>query len=154
MLTATETGLIELLLRRSPAVVARRTIAVQVWEDEAEAVGSNTIDVHVARLRAKLTGSDGAHQDGAWHRVPASSRSEAGAMTRRSARWVHAAKVASVATAVVAAVALVAALVLNAVFVDHLSHDIDAQLAARLSNASEQAHTAVEEPEPASRRPR
>ncbi len=54
VLTAIETGLVELLLRRSPAVVNRRTIAVQVWEDEADAVGSNTIDVHVGRLRAKL----------------------------------------------------------------------------------------------------
>jgi two-component system alkaline phosphatase synthesis response regulator PhoP len=53
-LTAIETGLIELLLRRSPAVVTRRTIAVQVWDDEADAVGSNTIDVHLGRLRAKL----------------------------------------------------------------------------------------------------
>jgi DNA-binding response OmpR family regulator len=53
-LTAIETGLIELLLRRSPAVVTRRTIAIQVWDDEADAVGSNTIDVHVGRLRAKL----------------------------------------------------------------------------------------------------
>jgi len=53
-LTAIETGLIELLLRRSPAVVTRRTIAVQVWDDEADAVGSNTIDVHVGRLRAKV----------------------------------------------------------------------------------------------------
>ncbi len=59
-LTAIETGLIELLLRRSPAVVTRRTIAVQVWDDEAEAVGSNTIDVHVGRLRAKL-GEAAAH---------------------------------------------------------------------------------------------
>ena len=41
-------------MRRSPAVVSRRTIAVQVWDDEADAVGSNTIDVHVGRLRAKL----------------------------------------------------------------------------------------------------
>ena len=70
VLTATETGLVELLLRRSPAVVARRTIVVQVWEDEAEAVGSNTIDVHVARLRAKLAGATAWHQDGARHRVP------------------------------------------------------------------------------------
>ncbi len=53
-LTAIETGLIELLLRRSPAVVSRRTIAVQVWDDEANAVGSNTIDVHMGRLRSKL----------------------------------------------------------------------------------------------------
>jgi DNA-binding response OmpR family regulator len=44
-------------MRRSPAVVARRSIAVNVWEDEADAMGSNTIDVHLARLRAKLAGS-------------------------------------------------------------------------------------------------
>ena len=57
LLTATELGVLEVLLRRSPAVVTRSTIAVQVWEDEADAVGSNTIDVHVGRLRAKLSGS-------------------------------------------------------------------------------------------------
>jgi DNA-binding response OmpR family regulator len=57
-LTATESALIELLLRRSPMVVTRRAIAIQVWDQEADAVGSNTIDVHVARLRAKLEGSD------------------------------------------------------------------------------------------------
>jgi len=56
-LTATETALVELLLRRSPAVLTRRVIAEQVWADEAEAVGSNTIDVHVGRLRAKLASS-------------------------------------------------------------------------------------------------
>jgi DNA-binding response OmpR family regulator len=53
-LTTIETGLIELLMRRAPAVVNRRTIALQVWDDEADAVGSNTIDVHVGRLRSKL----------------------------------------------------------------------------------------------------
>lgn len=56
-LTATELSILELLLRRSPAVVDRRTIAVQVWDFEADAVGSNTIDVHIARLRSKLAGS-------------------------------------------------------------------------------------------------
>jgi DNA-binding response OmpR family regulator len=56
-LTMTELALLELLLRRSPSVVTRRTIASQVWDDEAEAVGSNTIDVHVGRLRAKLARS-------------------------------------------------------------------------------------------------
>jgi DNA-binding response OmpR family regulator len=55
--TATETSLIELLLRRSPTVVTRRMIALQVWNDEADAVGSNTIDVHVGRVRNKLSGS-------------------------------------------------------------------------------------------------
>ncbi len=56
-LTAIETSLVELLLRRSPSVLTRRIIATQVWEDEADAVGSNTIDVHVGRVRAKLAHS-------------------------------------------------------------------------------------------------
>jgi DNA-binding response OmpR family regulator len=56
-LTATEFSLIELLMRRSPSIITRRTIAHQVWTDEADAVGSNTIDVHVARLRSKLQGA-------------------------------------------------------------------------------------------------
>lgn len=56
-LTTTELSMLELLLRRAPGVVARRSIALQVWEEEADAVGSNTIDVHVARLRAKLSGA-------------------------------------------------------------------------------------------------
>jgi DNA-binding response OmpR family regulator len=55
-LTATEYGILELLVRRSPTVVPRRSIAVNVWADEADAMGSNTIDVHLARLRAKLAG--------------------------------------------------------------------------------------------------
>ncbi|MGA3153360.1 MAG: response regulator transcription factor [Streptosporangiaceae bacterium] len=55
-LTATELGILEALMRRSPAVVPRRTIALQVWSDEADAMGSNTMDVHLARLRAKLAG--------------------------------------------------------------------------------------------------
>jgi len=57
-LTTIESGLVELLMRRSPAVVTRSVIAVQVWDDEADAVGSNTIDVHVARLRSKLAAAD------------------------------------------------------------------------------------------------
>ena len=56
-LTAIESSLVELLLRRSPSVLTRRMIATQVWDDEADAVGSNTIDVHVGRVRAKLAGS-------------------------------------------------------------------------------------------------
>ena len=53
-LTMIELAILELLMRRSPAVVARRTIAVHVWDEEADALGSNTIDVHLARLRSKL----------------------------------------------------------------------------------------------------
>jgi DNA-binding response OmpR family regulator len=55
--TAIETSLVELLLRRSPAIVTRRVIALQVWNDEADAVGSNTIDVHIGRVRSKLSES-------------------------------------------------------------------------------------------------
>ena len=57
-LTTREFAILELLMRRSPGVVERGTIAVQAWDDAAAAVGSNTIDVHVARLRAKLAGAD------------------------------------------------------------------------------------------------
>jgi DNA-binding response OmpR family regulator len=56
-LTATELALLEILLQRSPAVVSRRSIALAVWEDEADALGSNTLDVHLARLRAKIAAS-------------------------------------------------------------------------------------------------
>lgn len=56
-LTSTELAILELLLRRAPAVVERRAIAVHVWDEEADAVGSNTIDVHIARLRSKLVGA-------------------------------------------------------------------------------------------------
>ena len=56
-LTGTELGILEMLMRRSPAVVDRRSIAQHVWDNEADAFGSNTIDVHLARLRSKLTGA-------------------------------------------------------------------------------------------------
>ena len=55
-LTGREMAILELLMRRYPAVVDRRSIALQVWDDEADAVGSNTIDVHLGRLRAKIAG--------------------------------------------------------------------------------------------------
>jgi len=55
-LTATELSILEILMRRAPNVVERRSIAVHVWDEEADALGSNTIDVHLARLRAKLVG--------------------------------------------------------------------------------------------------
>jgi DNA-binding response OmpR family regulator len=55
-LTVTERGILEMLMRRSPAVVDRRSIALHVWDNDADALGSNTIDVHLARLRSKLAG--------------------------------------------------------------------------------------------------
>jgi DNA-binding response OmpR family regulator len=57
-LTSIEFGILEILMRRAPNVVDRRSIAQHVWDNEADAFGSNTIDVHLARLRAKLVGGD------------------------------------------------------------------------------------------------
>lgn len=54
-LTAREYQILEVLMRRSPAIVERTGLAVQVWSDETDAMGSNTIDVHIARLRKKLS---------------------------------------------------------------------------------------------------
>ena len=56
-LTATEYRILELLMRRSPAVVDRRAIAEHAWQDDTDPVGSNAIDVQMSRLRAKLSGS-------------------------------------------------------------------------------------------------
>ena len=56
-LTATEYSILELLMRRCPAVVARNAIAEHAWRDETEPLGSNAIDVHLSRLRAKLPNS-------------------------------------------------------------------------------------------------
>jgi DNA-binding response OmpR family regulator len=53
-LTPTEHAIVELLARRSPAVVRRDTIANHAWPDSLDPIASNAIDVHIARLRAKL----------------------------------------------------------------------------------------------------
>jgi two-component system copper resistance phosphate regulon response regulator CusR len=53
-LTPTEYQILELLMRRSPAVVDRKAIAEHAWQDETEPLGSNAIDVQLSRLRAKL----------------------------------------------------------------------------------------------------
>ncbi len=57
-LTPTEYLVLEVLMRRAPAVVDRDTIAVHAWADETDPIGSNAIDVQVSRLRAKITGAD------------------------------------------------------------------------------------------------
>jgi two-component system copper resistance phosphate regulon response regulator CusR len=53
-LTSTEYRILEVLIRRSPAVVDRKAIAEHAWADETEPLGSNAIDVQLSRLRAKL----------------------------------------------------------------------------------------------------
>jgi DNA-binding response OmpR family regulator len=57
VLTATEFSILEVLCRSTPSVVRRQAIATNVWHDESDALGSNTIDVHVGRLRSKLSHS-------------------------------------------------------------------------------------------------
>jgi DNA-binding response OmpR family regulator len=53
-LTSTEYLILEVLMRRSPAVVDRKSIAEHAWADETDPLGSNAIDVQMSRLRAKL----------------------------------------------------------------------------------------------------
>ncbi len=53
-LTPTEYAILELLMRRSPAVVDRKSIAEHAWADETDPLGSNAIDVQLSRLRAKI----------------------------------------------------------------------------------------------------
>jgi two-component system copper resistance phosphate regulon response regulator CusR len=53
-LTVTEYNILELLMRRSPAVVDRKAIAEHGWRDETDPLGSNAIDVQMSRLRAKV----------------------------------------------------------------------------------------------------
>ncbi len=55
--TVTEFQLLEVLVRRSPATVPRSVFASHVWEEQADAFSSNTMEVHMARLRAKLSKS-------------------------------------------------------------------------------------------------
>lgn len=52
--TVTEFNILELLMRRAPAVVSRKAIAEHAWRDETEPMGSNAIDVQMSRLRGKL----------------------------------------------------------------------------------------------------
>ena len=56
-LTPTEYAIVELLVRRSPAVVSRDSIANHAWTDALDPIASNSIDVHVTRLRAKIVGA-------------------------------------------------------------------------------------------------
>ena len=56
-LTPTEYAIVELLVRRSPAVVSRDRIANHAWTDALDPIASNSIDVHVTRLRAKIVGA-------------------------------------------------------------------------------------------------
>ena len=56
-ITGVEFAILELLMRRSPAIVTREVIATHAWPEAGAEIGSNTIDVHMANLRRKLGGS-------------------------------------------------------------------------------------------------
>jgi DNA-binding response OmpR family regulator len=53
-LSPKEFAILELLMSHAPAIVAFRQIALQVWEDDSGLIGSNTIHVHMGRLKRKL----------------------------------------------------------------------------------------------------
>jgi two-component system OmpR family response regulator len=57
-LSPKELTILELLMSRVPATVSTREIGLHAWEDDTELVGSNTIHVHIGRLRHKLTGAN------------------------------------------------------------------------------------------------
>ena len=132
VLTAIETSLVELLLRRAPSVVTRRTIGTQVWDEEADAVGSNTIDVHVGRVRAKLADSRARIETVRGTGTAWSGRD----MTQARDRRRYALRVAAVATLVVMACYVVAVVVLNLLVTNHLVSAVDARLSNRLNDAS------------------
>ena len=54
-LTGRELGVLELLLRRHPAVVDRRSLALQVWDDDADAVSMKLVAEHAASNFAQLS---------------------------------------------------------------------------------------------------
>jgi DNA-binding response OmpR family regulator len=55
-LTPLEYAILELLMRRAPGVAARALVAESAW-GAGETISMNAIEAHIARLRAKLSGS-------------------------------------------------------------------------------------------------
>jgi DNA-binding response OmpR family regulator len=53
-LSPKEFAILELLISRAPGLITVREIALHVWEDDSRLVGSNTIHVHIGRLKRKL----------------------------------------------------------------------------------------------------
>jgi DNA-binding response OmpR family regulator len=56
-LSPKEFAILEVLMSHAPATVAVRAIGLQAWEDDSSLVGSNTIHVHMGRLKRKLAGA-------------------------------------------------------------------------------------------------
>lgn len=53
-LTPTEFALLEVLVRQAPEAVARHVLVASGWPDAVDDVRANLLEVHIARLRAKL----------------------------------------------------------------------------------------------------
>jgi DNA-binding response OmpR family regulator len=58
-LTPLEYSILELLMRRAPGVASRAVVAQSAWS-VGETISVNALEAHIARLRAKLTGSGAA----------------------------------------------------------------------------------------------
>jgi DNA-binding response OmpR family regulator len=58
-LTPLEYSILELLMRRAPSVASRALVTESAWR-EGETISTNALEAHIARLRAKLTGSGAA----------------------------------------------------------------------------------------------
>jgi DNA-binding response OmpR family regulator len=56
-LTPREFAVLEVLMRRWPQTVTRAAIEHQAWPEAGAEIASNTLDVHIGRLRTKLRGS-------------------------------------------------------------------------------------------------
>ncbi len=69
-LTATEYHILELLLRRAPAVVDRKAIAEHAWDDETDPLGSNAIDVQLEPAARQADRRGRADRDRARRRLP------------------------------------------------------------------------------------
>ncbi len=133
VLTVTELAILELLMRRSPAVVHRRSIVLNVWEEEADAVGSNTIDVHLARLRAKLATAHVRIETvrGVGYRDPARVKA---LRTHSGPQLAHAARIAAVVASVIAVLYVGVVVPFDLVDARHLVAQVDARMADRLSD--------------------
>ncbi len=128
-LTATEYHILELLMRRSPAVVDRKAIAEHAWADETDPLGSNAIDVQMSRLRAKLPERRRADRHRAGRRLPAG-----GGVNRRLERVnVATLRVALIGTGVVALVYTIIAVAVVVFVTNNLTAQVDNRLAAALT---------------------
>ena len=137
-LTATELALLEILMQRSPAVVSRRSIALAVWNEEADALGSNTLDVHLARLRAKICHQRCQDRSGQGARLPDRAGMNVPPTVAPSPYVAHAARVAVVATVIIGAMYVCVVASFDVVDRHRLVAQIDTRLDQRLAQAARQ----------------